>query len=85
VPEISSSIKLFQICFVAALDLAVDFWASGRDAAVRNAEVGKVPGKLWPKRRAVISLNFLNGKEEMVPDFPEEIDGGLGVVVIIDA
>jgi hypothetical protein len=36
------------------------------------------------KRRAVIGLNFLNGKGEMLPDFPEEVDGGLGVVVVVD-
>lgn len=75
--EIYSSIKLFRICFVAAFVLAVDFWASRRDVAVRNVEVGMMPGKLWPKRRAVVGLNFLNGKGEMVPDSPEAIDGGL--------
>ena len=44
-----------------------------------------MPGELWPKRRAVIGLNFLNCKGEMLSDFPEEVDGGFGVVVIVDA
>jgi hypothetical protein len=47
VPEISSSIELFRICFVAAFDLAVDFWASASDVLVRNTEVRKMPGELW--------------------------------------
>jgi|SRR5579863_5926824 len=44
-----------------------------------------MPSELWSKRRAVIGLNFLNGKGEMLSDFPEEVDGGFGVVVIVDA
>ena len=83
--KISSSIELLRICFVAALDLAMDFWASWRDVAMRDAEVGQMPGELWPKRRAVIGLNPLNGKGEMFPDFPQEVDCGLGVVVVINA
>jgi hypothetical protein len=72
----SCPIELFRICFVAALDLAVHVGASWRDVAVRDAEVGEMPGELWSKRRAVIGLNFLNGKGEMLPDFPEEVDDG---------
>lgn len=32
-----------------------------------------------------VGLNLLNGKGEMLSDFPEEFDGGFGVVVIVDA
>jgi hypothetical protein len=70
-PEISSSIELFRICFVTALDLAVYLGASRRDVAVRDAEVREVPGELWSKRRAVVGLNFLNRKREMLSDFPD--------------
>ena len=83
--EAPSPIELLGIGFMAALDLAVDFWASWRDVPVSDAEIGKMPGELWSKRRAVIGLNFLNGKGEMLPDLAEEVDGGLGVVVVVDA
>ena len=33
----------------------------------------------------VIGLDFLNREGKMLPDLPEEVDGGLGVVVIVDA
>ena len=44
-----------------------------------------MPGELGSERRAVIGLNFLNSEGEMLADFPEEVDGGLGVVVVVDA
>jgi len=52
---------------------------------VGNAEIGKIPGELWSERRAVIGLNFLNDEGEMLSDFLKEVDGSLGVVVIVDA
>jgi len=61
-PEVPSSIELFRVCFVAPLYLAVHLWASGRDVAVRNAEIRKMPSELWSERRVVICLDFLDGK-----------------------
>lgn len=44
-----------------------------------------MPGELRSEGGAVIGLDFLNSKGEMLLDFPEKVDGGLGVVVIVDA
>jgi hypothetical protein len=44
-----------------------------------------MPGELWSEGRAVIGLDFLNGEGKMLADFAEEVDGGLGVVVVVDA
>jgi hypothetical protein len=44
-----------------------------------------MPGELWSERRAVVGLNFLNGEGEVLSVFPQEVDGHLGVVVIVDA
>ena len=65
----SSLVELLRIGLVAALHLAVDLRTSGRNVAVRDAEVGKVPGELWSEGGAVIGLNFLNGEGEMLSDF----------------
>ena len=70
---------------MAPLDLPVHLRAARRYVLVRNAEIGKMPGELWSERRAVIGLNFLNRERKMLADFPEEVDGGLGVVVVVDA
>jgi len=52
---------------------------------VRDAEIGEMPGELGSERRAVIGLNLLNGEGEMLADFPEKVDGGLRVVMVVDA
>ena len=83
--EMPSLVELLRVGLVASLDLSVHLRASGRYVSVGNAEIGKMPGELWSERRAVIGLNFLNGEGEMLPDFLEEVDGGLGVVVVVDA
>jgi hypothetical protein len=68
--EVFSSIELFSIGFVASFYLAVYLWASGRDVAMRNAEIGKMPGELWPERRVVVRLYFLDGERKMLTNFP---------------
>src|ERR1700722_10842163 len=40
--------------------------------AVRDAEVGKMPGKLWAERGAVIGLNLLNRKGKGILDLAGE-------------
>ena len=70
---------------MAPLDLAVHLRASGRDVAVRDAEIGKMPGELRSERRVVVRLDSLDSEGKMLTNFPEEIDGRLGVVVVIDA
>ena len=82
--EMPSLIELLRISFMAPLDLSVHLRAPGRYVPVRDAEIGKVPGELWSERRAVISLNFLNDEGKMFLDLSEEVDGGLGVVVVVD-
>src|SRR6266481_4794497 len=84
-PEVPSSIELFRVCFVAPLYLAVHLWASGRDVAVRNAEIGKMPSELWSERRVIVCLYFLDGERKMLTNFPQEVDSSLGVVVVVDA
>ena len=84
-PEVPSSIELLRVRLVASLYLAIDLWASGRDVAVRNAEIRKMPSELWSERRVVIRLDFLDGEGKMLTNFPEEVDGSLGVVVVVDA
>ena len=79
-----SLVELLRIGFVAPLDFPVHLRATWRYVPVRDAEVGEVPRELWAERRAVIGLNFLNGKGEMLPNFLEEVYGGLGVVVVVD-
>jgi len=83
--EMPSLVELLRIGFMAPLDLPVHFRATWRYVPVRDAEVGKVPSELWSERRAVIGLNFLNREGEILPDLLEEVDRGLGVVVVVDA
>ena len=83
--EMPPLVELLRIGFMAPLDLPVHLRAARRYVFVGNAQVGKVPGELRPERRAVIGLNFLNREGEMLPDLPEEVDRGLGVVVVVDA
>ena len=83
--EMPSLVELLRIGFMASFDLSVHFRAAWWYVLVRNAEIGKVPSELWSERRAVIGLNFLNREGEMLLDLPEEVDGGLGVVVVVDA
>ena len=52
---------------------------------MRDAEVGEMPSELWSERRTVIGLNFLNSEGKMILDLAEEIDSGLGIVVVVDA
>ena len=83
--EMPSLIELLRVSFMASLDLTVHLRAARRYVFVRNAEIGKMPGELWSERRAVINLNLLNGEGEMLPDFLKEVDGGLRVVMVVDA
>ena len=64
--ERPSSIELLRVCLVAPFYLAVYLWASGRDVAVRNAEIRKMPSELRSKRRVIVCLYFLNGKRKML-------------------
>jgi hypothetical protein len=84
VPEVSSSIELFRVCLVAPLYLAVTLRASGRDMPMRNAEIRKMPSELGSERRVIVSLDFLDCERKMLTNFPEEVDGRLGVVVVVD-
>ena len=43
------SVELFRIGLVASFHLTVDFWTSRRDVAMRDAQVRKMPGELWPE------------------------------------
>ena len=83
--EMPSLVELLRIGFMASLDLSVHLRAAWRYVPVRDVEVGKMPSELWSERRTVIGLNFLNGEGEMLPNFPEEVDGGAGAVVVVDA
>jgi len=83
--EMPSLIELLRVGFMASLDLPVHLRAARRYVFVGNAEIAKMPGELWSERRAVIGLNFLNGEGEILSDFLKEVDGSLGVVVIVDA
>ena len=83
--EMLSLIELLRVGLAASLDLPVHLRAARRYVFVGNAEVGKMPGELWSERRAVIGLNLLNSEGEMLADFPKEVDGGLSVVVVVDA
>ncbi len=47
--EMPSLIELLGVGLVASLDLPVHLRAAGRYALVGNAEVGKMPGELWPE------------------------------------
>jgi hypothetical protein len=70
---------------MASFDFSIHFRAAGRYVFVRDTQIRKMPGELRSKGGAVLGLDFLNGKGEMLSDFPEKVDGGLGVVVIVDA
>ena len=83
--EMPSLVELLRIGFMAPLDFSVHLRATWRYVPVRDAEVRKVPSELWSERRAVVGLDFLNREGEMLPDLPEEVDRGLGVIVIVDA
>ena len=83
--EMPPLIELLRIGLMTSLDFPVHLRASRRYVPVGNAEVGKMPGELWSKRRAVVGLNFLNCEGEMLPDFLQEVDGSLSVVVVVDA
>lgn len=84
VAEVCAPIELFRIGLVAALNFAINLRASGWDVAMRNSEVREVPGELRPKRGVIVGLDLLNGEGEVLTHFREEVDGSLGVVVIID-
>jgi hypothetical protein len=83
--EMPSLVELLGIGFMTSFDLSVHLWAAWWYVFVRDAQVRKMPGELWSEGRAVIGLNFLNGKGKMFPDFLEKFDGGLGVVVVVDS
>lgn len=83
--EVPALIELPRICLVAPLYLAIHFGASRRYVAMRDAEVGKMPGELWSEGRVVIGLDFLDGEGERLSNFPQEVDGRLGVVMVVDA
>ena len=83
--EVTSSIELFRVCLADPLRLAVYLRASGRGVPVRNAEIGKMPGELWSERRVIVCLDFVDSDREMLTNFPQEGDGSLDVVVIVDA
>jgi hypothetical protein len=68
--ETPSLIELLRVHLVAAFYLAVDLGASGRDAAVRNAEIRKVPSELRGERRVIVRLDFVDGEGKMLADFP---------------
>ena len=68
--EMPSLIELLRIGFMAPLDLSVDLRAARRYVFVGDAEIGKMPGKLWSEGRPIVSLNPLNGEREMLSDFP---------------
>ncbi|MGB8675613.1 MAG: hypothetical protein WCD27_14770 [Candidatus Acidiferrales bacterium] len=82
--EMPSLVELLRIGLVASLDLPVHLSATRRYVLVRNAGIGKMPGELWSKRRTVIGLNFLNSEGKMILGLSKEVDGGLGVVVVVD-
>lgn len=44
-----------------------------------------MPGELWPERRVIVGLDFLDGEGKMLTNFSGEVDGGLDVVVVVDA
>jgi hypothetical protein len=52
---------------------------------MRDAEISKMPRELWSERRVVVGLDFLDGEGKMLTNFAEEVDGRLGVVVVVDA
>ena len=83
--EMPSLIELLRVGLVASLDLPVHLRAARRYVFVGNAEVGKMPCKLRSEGRAIVRLDSLNGEREMLSDFLKEVDGSLGVVVIVDA
>jgi hypothetical protein len=83
--EMPSLVELLRVGLVASLNLPVHLRAAWRYMFVGDAEIGKMPGELGSERRAVIGLNLLNNEREMLADFPEEVDGGLSVVVVVDA
>jgi len=83
--EMPSLVELLRIGFMAPLDLPVHLRAAWRYVPVRDVEVRKMPSELWSERRAVIGLNFLNSEGKMILDLSEEVDSGLGVVVVVDA
>src|ERR1700678_3315239 len=83
--EMPSLVELLRIGFIASFDLPVHLRAAWRNVPVRNAEVRKMPSELWSERGAVVGLGFLNSKGEMILDLPKELDGGLRVVVVVNA
>jgi hypothetical protein len=83
--EMPSPIELLRVRLMASLDLPVHLRADRRYVFVGNAEVGKIPDKVWSEGSAVIGLDSLNGDGKMLSDFLKEVDGRLGVVVIVDA
>jgi hypothetical protein len=54
--EVSGSIKFLRVGFVAPFDFAIGLGASGRNVAVRDSEIRKVPGELRSRRRVVVGL-----------------------------
>jgi hypothetical protein len=70
VPKALSSIEILGVCLVAPLDLTVHWRTSWRDVTVRDAEIRKMRGGLWSKRRVVVRLDSLEGKGKMLSTFP---------------
>src|SRR5690242_8258042 len=83
--EMPSLVELLRIGFMASLDLSVHFWATWRYMFVGDAEIGEMPGELGSEGRTVIGLNLLNSEGEVLADLLKKVDGGLGVVVVVDA
>ena len=83
--EMLSLVELLGIGLMAPFDFPVHLRAARRNVPVRDTEVGKMPSELWSERRTVIGLDFLNNEGKVILDLLEEIDGGLGVVVVVDA
>ena len=52
---------------------------------MRDAEIGEVPGELRSKRRVIVRLNSFDSEGKMLSNLSQELHGGLGVVVIVDA
>jgi hypothetical protein len=83
--EMPSLVELLGIGFMASFDLPVHLRAAWWYVLVRDAQVRKMPSELGPERRTIVSLNFLNREGKMLPDFLKKVDGGLGVVVVVDS
>src|SRR2546425_9045296 len=52
---------------------------------MRDSEIREMPGELRSKRRIVVGLDLLDGERKMLTHLREEVDCGLGVVVVVNA